>query len=236
MLQKWFDGQGPGGEPRRSVVQDLTEHETGIPGVALSRQHLASNDRPFDRATCLECLENRVDLLRRGGCKVAKAGRAKSQGQPKIRLRVAGEDRQRATEAVNRFLVSPDAQQAGASRLERIHPVLATIESMRLGEILFPFELSKGFFDVVLRKPDQRQQPVKAERGVTFTTTDLAVLHCGSLPQHGFGFPQVAEKSGGYPFVLFTVMTIVQFFVVLRWYPETRGITLEDMQKKLGIA
>lgn len=51
-----------------------------------------------------------------------------------------------------------------------------------------------------------------------------------------FGFPQVAEKSGGYPFVLFTVMTIVQFFVVLRWYPETRGISLEDMQKKLGIA
>jgi hypothetical protein len=28
----------------------------------------------------------------------------------------------------------------------------------------------------------------------------------------------------------------VQFFVVLLWYPETRGITLEDMQKKLGIA
>jgi MFS transporter, SP family, arabinose:H+ symporter len=51
-----------------------------------------------------------------------------------------------------------------------------------------------------------------------------------------FGFPQVAEKSGGYPFVFFAVMMVVQFFVVLRWYPETRGITLEEMQKKLGIA
>ena len=51
-----------------------------------------------------------------------------------------------------------------------------------------------------------------------------------------FGFPAVAEKSGGYPFVFFTVMTVIQFFVVLRWYPETRGITLEEMQKKLGIA
>src|SRR5499433_1283977 len=51
-----------------------------------------------------------------------------------------------------------------------------------------------------------------------------------------FGFPAVAEKSGGYPFVFFAVMMAVQFFVVLRWYPETRGITLEDMQKKLGIA
>jgi SP family arabinose:H+ symporter-like MFS transporter len=51
-----------------------------------------------------------------------------------------------------------------------------------------------------------------------------------------FGFPQVAEKSGGYPFVFFAVMMFIQFFVVLRWYPETRGITLEEMQKKLGIA
>jgi SP family arabinose:H+ symporter-like MFS transporter len=51
-----------------------------------------------------------------------------------------------------------------------------------------------------------------------------------------FGFPQVAEKSGGYPFVFFAVMMVVQFFVVLAWYPETKGITLEEMQKKLGIA
>jgi len=51
-----------------------------------------------------------------------------------------------------------------------------------------------------------------------------------------FGFPAVAEKSGGYPFVFFAIMMAVQFFVVLLWYPETKGITLEDMQKKLGIA
>jgi sugar porter (SP) family MFS transporter len=50
------------------------------------------------------------------------------------------------------------------------------------------------------------------------------------------GFPTVAAKSGGYPFVFFSVMMAIQFFVVLLWYPETKGITLEDMQKKLGIA
>ena len=50
------------------------------------------------------------------------------------------------------------------------------------------------------------------------------------------GFPAVAAKSGGYPFVFFAIMMAVQFFVVLRWYPETRGVTLEEMQKKLGIA
>jgi translation elongation factor EF-1beta len=31
-------------------------------------------------------------------------------------------------------------------------------------------------------------------------------------------------------------MTIVQFLVVLTVYPETKGVSLEEMQKKLGIA
>ena len=50
------------------------------------------------------------------------------------------------------------------------------------------------------------------------------------------GFPAVAAKSGVYPFVFFSAMMALQFFVVLLWYPETKGITLEEMQKKLGIA
>jgi MFS transporter, SP family, arabinose:H+ symporter len=50
------------------------------------------------------------------------------------------------------------------------------------------------------------------------------------------GFPPLAAKSGGYPFVFFSLMTIVQFFVVLKVYPETKGVSLEEMQKKLGIA
>lgn len=49
-------------------------------------------------------------------------------------------------------------------------------------------------------------------------------------------FPRVAAASGGYPFVLFSAMMVVQFFVVLFVYPETKGVTLEEMQKKLGIA
>jgi hypothetical protein len=31
-------------------------------------------------------------------------------------------------------------------------------------------------------------------------------------------------------------MTVVQFIVVLSFYPETKGVSLEEMQKKLGIA
>jgi MFS transporter, SP family, arabinose:H+ symporter len=50
------------------------------------------------------------------------------------------------------------------------------------------------------------------------------------------GFPVVAAKSGGYPFVFFAIMMVVQFFVVLFFYPETKGFSLEELQKKLGIA
>ena len=48
-------------------------------------------------------------------------------------------------------------------------------------------------------------------------------------------FPQVAKTSGGAPFLLFGAMMVLQFFVVLFAYPETKGITLEQLQHKLGI-
>jgi sugar porter (SP) family MFS transporter len=49
-------------------------------------------------------------------------------------------------------------------------------------------------------------------------------------------FPVMAVSSGAYPFVFFSLMMAVQFFVVLFLYPETKGVSLEEMQRKLGIA
>jgi len=49
-------------------------------------------------------------------------------------------------------------------------------------------------------------------------------------------FPLMAASSGGAPFVFFSAMMALQFFVVLFFYPETKGITLEQMQRKLGLA
>ncbi|MBZ5516065.1 MAG: sugar porter family MFS transporter [Acidobacteriia bacterium] len=49
-------------------------------------------------------------------------------------------------------------------------------------------------------------------------------------------FPLMAVSSGAYPFVFFSLMMAVQFFVVLFLYPETKGVSLEEMQRKLGIA
>lgn len=49
-------------------------------------------------------------------------------------------------------------------------------------------------------------------------------------------FPILAASSGGAPFVFFAVMMVVQFFVVMATYPETKGHTLEEMEHRLGIA
>ncbi|HEY0796901.1 MAG TPA: sugar porter family MFS transporter [Acidisarcina sp.] len=48
-------------------------------------------------------------------------------------------------------------------------------------------------------------------------------------------FPILAKASGGMPFAFFAAMMVLQFFVVLFFYPETKGITLEQLQHKLGI-
>src|SRR5260370_2536138 len=49
-------------------------------------------------------------------------------------------------------------------------------------------------------------------------------------------FPSMAQSSGGSPFVFFAFMMVLQFFVVLFIYPETKGVSLEAMQRKLGIS
>jgi len=49
-------------------------------------------------------------------------------------------------------------------------------------------------------------------------------------------FPLMAASSGGYPFAFFSAMMVLQFFLLLFFYPETKGISLEEMQKKLKIA
>ena len=47
-------------------------------------------------------------------------------------------------------------------------------------------------------------------------------------------FPVIASSIGrGAPFIFFAVMTVVQFLTVLFTYPETKGQTLEELQRKL---
>ncbi len=47
-------------------------------------------------------------------------------------------------------------------------------------------------------------------------------------------FPLMAKSSGAYPFLFFAIMMVVDFFIVLAYYPETSGVSLEQMQQRLG--
>lgn len=48
-------------------------------------------------------------------------------------------------------------------------------------------------------------------------------------------FPVMATSSGAYPFIFFAAMMVLDFFIVLFFYPETNGISLERMQHSFGI-
>lgn len=48
-------------------------------------------------------------------------------------------------------------------------------------------------------------------------------------------FPPLAAKSAALPFVFFAVVMAAQFFVTLVFFPETKGLSLEALQEKLGM-
>ena len=48
-------------------------------------------------------------------------------------------------------------------------------------------------------------------------------------------FPVVAETSGGLAFAFFGAMMLLQFVMVLVFLPETKGVSLEEIQRGLGI-
>jgi len=47
-------------------------------------------------------------------------------------------------------------------------------------------------------------------------------------------FPVMAARSGAIPFVFFAVMMALQFVIVLKIYPETKGLSLEAMEHYLA--
>ena len=50
-----------------------------------------------------------------------------------------------------------------------------------------------------------------------------------------WSFPVFAERSGGLAFAFFGAMMLLQFFMVLAFLPETKGVSLEQIQRTLGI-
>jgi len=50
-----------------------------------------------------------------------------------------------------------------------------------------------------------------------------------------WSFPVVAGKAGAYAFGFFAVMMVAQFFLLLKYFPETKGVSLEELQRRLGV-
>ena len=41
--------------------------------------------------------------------------------------------------------------------------------------------------------------------------------------------------AAAYAFGFFALMMVLQFFLVLKFLPETKGVSLEELQKRLGV-
>jgi MFS family permease len=49
-----------------------------------------------------------------------------------------------------------------------------------------------------------------------------------------WSFPPLVAYSGSAVFVFFAAMMVLQFFLVLKYLPETKGVSLEDLQTQLA--
>ena len=50
----------------------------------------------------------------------------------------------------------------------------------------------------------------------------------------GWAFPVIAKASGSIAFGFFALMMVLQFVLVAKFLPETKGVSLEELQKRLG--
>jgi MFS transporter, SP family, arabinose:H+ symporter len=70
-------------------------------------------------------------------------------------------------------------------------------------------------------------------RGRGEATASFAAMIMGAIVT--LVYPAMRGLSVSFPFFLFSVMMVVQFWVVWRCFPETKGVTLEEIQHRLGI-
>jgi SP family arabinose:H+ symporter-like MFS transporter len=49
-------------------------------------------------------------------------------------------------------------------------------------------------------------------------------------------FPVLAKKSSATPFFFFAAMMLIDIILVAAMYPETKGVSLEKLEQRLGLA
>jgi sugar porter (SP) family MFS transporter len=60
-----------------------------------------------------------------------------------------------------------------------------------------------------------------------------SATHWGAAAVISYYFPQIFEVNHALPYWIFTASMAAQFLIVLRFFPETKGVILEDMAKTM---
>jgi MFS family permease len=69
-------------------------------------------------------------------------------------------------------------------------------------------------------------------KGQALATTVLWVMNA----MISFAFPILAKHSSATPFYFFAIMMLIDVVLVATVYPETKGVSLEELEQKLGLA
>ncbi len=72
----------------------------------------------------------------------------------------------------------------------------------------------------------------RSQLGIIITASLAGLLFLNALV--AALFPAIAAYSQSLPFVFFSVMMLLQFILVLWFLPETKGITLERMERAIS--
>ncbi len=73
-------------------------------------------------------------------------------------------------------------------------------------------------------------QPVRGRGSAVGAST-----HWGLNAAIAAVFPSIAAASQGLPFFVFAAMMVAQFVIVLTFFPETKNVPLEKMERQLGV-
>ena len=140
ITEKWLDWDGPSGEPGRSFGQELRENRRRTLCVVACSEQLRAHQGCLDRACRRKRSQRDPDSIERRGRRLGQPGLAVGERQAEVRRRVIRVKTERIREPPLCVFQSPGAKKGRSDAVQRVHRVLAAIESMRFGELPFAAE------------------------------------------------------------------------------------------------
>ena len=99
--------------------------------------------------------------------------------------------------------------------------------------------LIAGLIGVEVLSPSQAEAKQKQMQAIVAATSGQEAAKAVPVPKYSRELTpreqQIEKYCQGSPFFFFSLMMILQLILVTKYMPETKGISLEQIQKKLGI-